>query len=52
MKPYRRKGLELMYARAYKTGQDLSLKLSAEIGDYFSGVTVDKVQKTAKLIIF
>jgi len=41
-----------MYARAYKTAPDLSVNLSAGIGDYFGCVTVDKVQKTAKLIIF
>ena len=43
---------EFVYAKAYKMGERIIPVLSAEIGDYFSGVIVDKVQKTAKLTIF
>jgi len=46
-----RKDHQLLYVMAYNA-QKLSLDLSAGIADSFRNMTLDKIQKNAKLIIF
>ena len=41
-----------MYVLAYKIEQDLSQELSAEIGDYFRNVTLEKSKKNEILIAY